>query len=164
MYTLVLAISAIAAGAQTVYSDEVAGFSVNIPDGWVHEKFEKGELALRCSGEEGTAFYDVNLKKLSEGQTAKQYMEYLESYMPDAGFSANFMPEENRQIDGSAYGADEVYGGAYSKEKNGIQMGQIIFIYRKGAYAYMTIQTCELAKMQELVPVYDVFYGSFKLQ
>jgi len=44
-----------------------------------------------------------------------------------------------------------------------VKIGQIVFVYKKGEYRYMTVQTCELEKMQELVPTYDVFYSSFKV-
>jgi len=106
--------------AQIAYSDKTAGFEVNIPEGWTHEKLTEGQLALRCTNAGGMASYDVNLKRLSDGQTAKSYLEYLESFMPEAGFSANFMPEQSRAITGdaaAAYNADGVYGGAYRKEK-----------------------------------------------
>ena len=155
------------AAAQTNYSDKKAGFSVKIPDGWSKETFDTGELALRCSNPEGTAFYDVNLRKLDDSVSAKEYMEYLESFMPAAGFSENLMDPQKREFDGDAaayYGADDIYCGTYTKEKNGVEMIQVIYIYRRGNTAYMTVQTSSKDVADELQTSYNVFYNSFKLQ
>jgi hypothetical protein len=163
---LLLFVSGLTLAAQTPYTDKTAGFSVNIPDGWTHEKHEEGELALRCKDSSGTSLYDVNLRKLDEGVTAKDHVLYLESLMADKGYSANFMDENARDITGAdakAYNADDIFGGAYSVEKDGVMIVQMIFVYRKGRYAYMTVQTTAQDKIGELQSQYNVFYTSFKL-
>ncbi|MBI3511695.1 MAG: hypothetical protein HY064_13620 [Bacteroidetes bacterium] len=150
----------------TTYADSVAGFALNIPAGWDQQSFDKGETAFRSSNADGTGIFDVNLKKLDEGVTAKQHLEYLESFMPAAGFSKNFMSEESRSItgaDAAAVGADDIYGGAYTIDKNGVTMVQMIFVYRKGRYAYITVQTCPKDQLKDLQPSFAVFYDSFHI-
>ena len=154
------------ATAQTPYTDAKSGYTLNVPDGWNYQGYESGELSFRASDTSGTAFFDVNLKKLQPGVTAKQHVEYLESYMVKAGYSQNFMPEDSRDIKGDAakpYNATEVYGGAYTIEKNGVVMVQMIFVYRQGVYAYLTVQTCPRDSISDLQDQYAVFYNSFKL-
>jgi hypothetical protein len=144
----------------------VIGYTLNIPDGWTSKAYEKGETVLECCDTSSGAYYNVAIKKLAEGVTAKDHLEYLESFMPASGYSENFMPEESRSVtgaDAAAYNADDIYGGAYTKTKNGQEMVQMIFVYRKGQYAYLTIQTCHKDSLTQLQPTYGVFHNSFKL-
>jgi hypothetical protein len=154
------------AQAQTPYTDSQSGFTLTVPEGWTYESFESGEMAFRAIDSTRTAYYDVNLKKLEAGVTAKAHMEYLESFMQKAGYSQNFLPEKDRDIRGNeakAYNADDIYAGAYTIEKSGIVMVQVIFVYRKGNYAYVTVQTCPRDNISVLDPQYQVIYASFKL-
>jgi hypothetical protein len=152
--------------AQSVYTNETSGYSLMVPDSWMKEAHEKGELSFRAISENGTAYFDVNLKKLQDGITSRDHVTYLERFMEKVGYSKNFMPEESRSISGKdakIYGADDIYAGAYTIEKDGTLMVQMVFVYRKGQYAYITVQTCPQSELEALQDQYNIFYKSFKL-
>lgn len=152
--------------AQTTYTDTELGYTVDVPDGWTYETKETGELAFRASASEAVAFFDLNLKKLTEGQTSYDYLLYLESFMGDAGYSENFVEADKQSLtgdDAAFYNADDVALGVYTKEKDGVTMIQTVIIYREGIYAYLTIGTCTKDDSADLQPAYDIMNGSFKL-
>ena len=163
---LSFALLQISATAQKTYTDKTAGFSVSVPDDWTQEGFETGQTAFQSYSPDTTGIFSVGLHTFKEGQNSKAYLEWMESYMPDAGYSENFMPEESRSItgtDAAAYNADEIYCGAYKKTKNGVEMVQMIFILKSGKYGYSLIQTCPLENLTALQPYFDVFLNSFKI-
>jgi len=156
----------ISAFAQSTYTDNTAGFSVIVPEGWSQQGFETGQTAFQSFSSDSLGIFSVGLHTMKDGQSTKDYLEWMESYMPDAGYSENFMPEESRSITGdaaAAYNADEIYGGAYKKTKNGVEMVQMIFILKSGKYGYSMIQTCPLENLTDLQPFFDVFLNSFKI-
>lgn len=153
----------ISAIAQKTYTDKTAGFSVSIPDDWTQEGFETGQTAFQSYSPDTTGIFSVGLHTFKEGQNSKAYLEWMESYMPEAGYSENFMPEESRSITGTGANADEIYCGAYKKTKNGVEMVQMIFILKSGKYGYSMIQTCPIENLTALQPFFDVFLNSFKI-
>lgn len=152
--------------AQKTYTDKTAGFSVSVPNDWSQEGFETGQTAFQSFSPDTTGIFSVGLHTFKEGQSSKDYLIWMESYMPDAGYSENFMPEESRSItgtDAAFYNADEIYCGAYKKTKNGVEMVQMIFILKSGKYGYSMIETCPLENLTAMQPFFDVFLNSFKI-
>lgn len=150
--------------AQFVYKDATLGYTVTIPEGWTHEAFESGELALRATYSEGTAVYDVNLKKLEEGQTSYDYLLYLEGFMADAGYSENYVEADKRSFtgeDAKAYNADDLACGVYTKKKNDVDMIQSMILFRSGVYLFMTIATYPAADAEKHRDAMTTFNDSF---
>ncbi len=150
--------------AQFVYTDATLGYTISIPDGWTHQTFESGELLLRATNEDGTAAYDVNMRKLVEGQTSYDYLLYLEGYMADAGYSENYVEADKRSFSGedAAYcKADDLACGVYTKEKNGVNMIQSIILYRTELYVFMCIATYPADDAEKHADAMSVFNSTF---
>lgn len=150
--------------AQFVYTDATLGYTITIPGGWTHEAFESGELLLRASHPDGTAAYDINMRKLEEGQTSYDYLLFLEGYMADAGYSENYVEADKRSFSGAdaAYcKADDLACGVYTKEKNGVIMIQSIILYKSGQYVFMTIATYPADDAEKHAEAMAVFNSTF---
>lgn len=159
-------LAAFAALAQIPYTDKAAGFAVYVPDSWEMVKPKKGEYVFHANNLEQTATYDVKIKTLKPGTTAEGCMAIIESDLINEGWSDNYMQESKKSIVGEIallYNADEVYGGTFSRIKKDVETVKVIFVYRKGQKAFITVQTCKKEEQADLVPVYDVFYRSFRL-
>ncbi len=152
--------------AQEVYSDATLGYTMTIPEGWSYQTFESGETAITVTADDGISVHSVILRKLKTEQTAYDYLLYLESYMPAAGYSENNVPEADRFFtgeDAASYNADDVACGVYTAVKNDVKMMQSIMVYRSGNYLYMTVSTCSVDNYSALEAGFNLLNSTFKL-
>lgn len=152
--------------AQEVYSDATLGYTMTIPNGWTYQTFESGETAITVTADDGISVYSLILRKLSTEQTAYDYLLYLESYMPAAGYSENNVPDGSRFFtgeDAAFYKADDVACGVYTAVKNDVKMMQSIIVYRSGMYLYMTVATCSVDSYTALEAGFNLLNSTFKL-
>jgi hypothetical protein len=166
IFCLVFVFSAFISQAQVPHVDKVSGFSVYMPESWEGRKPKKGEFVFHSNNLEQTATYDVQVKTLKAGTSAEDCMAKIESELINEGWSDNYMQESKKSISGAVavlYNADEVYGGTFSRTIRGVETVKVIFVYRKVQKAFITIQTCKKEEQGDLVPVYDIFYSTFRL-
>ncbi len=141
------------------YSDGRSGFSIDVPEGWTQRTDVQG-VALDLSSSDSLANQRVVVQPTG-GKSADAILSAMETQLS----YTNMLDNHNlAAATRKTMNATDAAVGAYSVNKNDVDLNQRIWVIVKGAKAYIIVETVPDDNLTDYIDIFDHVSKSIRLR